>query len=617
MGRYRLSLMHVIGTAGHVDHGKSALIQRLTGIDPDRFEEEKRRGLTIDLGFAWLTLPSGNEIGVVDVPGHERFIKNMLAGAGGISVCLFVVAANEGWMPQSTEHLAILDVLGVGSGVVALTKSDTVDADALEVARAQAKEHLGRTGLASAPVVAVSAVTGDGLEELVARLDEAVAGARAPADRGRPRLWVDRVFSISGAGTVVTGTLSGGSLEADREIEISPEGRRARIRSIQSHKKQLRSVGPANRVALNLVGLDRGSTRRGDAVVAPSDWRPTRVIDAKVRVFPEWAVGPDHVFTERGSHLLYIGSAEMPVRVKLLDSASLRPGQDGLAQLYLRDPLPLARGDRFVLRDAGRVLSFGGGEVLDPLAARTQRSDATHLTLLRRLTGASKTEALNALIEVEGMLDAHEALLRTGLSSIPAGTQTLGDLLVSSERLASLQSSVRAALVEHHSAKPLETGMQRATVRAATGLAPGTFDALIESLADVETVGARLHLSSHAVSMSPEQQRARDEVIATLEAGGFTPPLSKDLAADRDLLRALVESGELVRIGDFYLTAARAKDARERVRGAIEREGPMTVAQIRDLLGTSRKYAVPLCEWFDQTGATLRRGDTRILGPRA
>ncbi|MGH2699800.1 MAG: selenocysteine-specific translation elongation factor [Actinomycetota bacterium] len=607
--------MHVIGTAGHVDHGKSALVQRLTGIDPDRFEEEKRRGLTIDLGFAWLPLPSGNEIGVIDVPGHERFIKNMLAGAGGISVCLFVVAANEGWMPQSTEHLAILDVLGIGSGVVALTKSDTVDAATLEIARQETEEHLGRTQLAGSPVVAVSAVTGEGLEDLVARLDEAVTAAPVPEDRGRPRLWIDRVFSISGAGTVVTGTLSGGALQTDQEIEISPEGRRARIRSIQSHKKQLGSVGPANRVALNLVGLDRGSAKRGDAIVVPSTWRPTRTIDAEVHVLPEWAVGPDHVLTEKGSHLLYVGSVETPVRIKLFEASSLRAGGSGFAQLYLRDALPLARGDRFVLRDAGRMLSFGGGIVLDPLAARTQRGDEKRLALLRRLSGAPETEALAALVEAEGRLSSQEALLRAGLSSVPAGVAALDDLLVSDERLERLQSRVRATLAEHHAAKPLESGMQRAAVRTAAELEPGAFDALVETLDDVESDGALLHLKSHAVSMSPEQQQARDEVLSMLEAGVFTPPLGKDLEADPALLRALVDSGELVRIGDFYLTAARAQEARQRVRTAIESGGPMTVAQIRDLLGTSRKYAVPLCEWLDQTGATLRRGDTRILGP--
>jgi selenocysteine-specific elongation factor len=608
--------MHVIGTAGHVDHGKSTLVQRLTGIDPDRFEEEKRRGLTIDLGFAWLPLPSGNEIGIIDVPGHERFIKNMLAGAGGISVVLFVVAANEGWMPQSTEHLAILDVLGITSGVVALTKADTVDAETLEVARLETEEHLEGTGLAGSPVVPVSAMSGDGVDELVMRLDEAVGHTPEPTDRGRPRLWIDRVFSISGAGTVVTGTLADGHLEIDREIEISPQGRRARIRSIQSHKKQLRSVGPANRVALNLVGLDRGGAERGNAVVGPSQWRPTRTIDAEVRVLPEWAVGPDHVLTEKGSHLLYAGSAETPVRIKLLDVSSVPTGERGFAQLYLRDPLPLARGDRFVLRDAGRMLSFGGGVVLDPLSERVQRSDQKRLALLRRLADSSETEGLEALVEAEGQLSAQEAALRTGYTGMVPGIARLDDLLVSSERLEELKSTLHRILRDHHSANPLESGMTRAAVRAETGLEPGAFDSLVDTIDDVASDGPLLRLASHAVSMSPEQQRARDQVLTTIQAGGLTPPLSKNLGADPTLLRALVDSGELVRVGDFHLTSSQASEVRARVRDAIDKTGPMTVAQIRDLLGTSRKYAVPLCEWLDQTGATLRQGDTRIAGPR-
>src|SRR5918999_812716 len=261
--------MQVVGTAGHVDHGKSTLVERLTGIDPDRFAEEKRRGLTIDLGFAWLRLPSGREIGLVDVPGHERFIKNMLAGAGGISVCLFVVAANEGWKPQSAEHLSILEVLGVSSGVVALTKSDTVTPDDLELARLDVEEHLAASTLGSAPIVPCSAITGDGIPDLVAALDEVVRTSPPARDAGRPRLWVDRVFTIAGAGTVVTGTLAGGSFSVGDAVEIAPEGRRARIRTIQSHKKEAASIEPGNRVALNLAGLEREGAERGDAIVLP------------------------------------------------------------------------------------------------------------------------------------------------------------------------------------------------------------------------------------------------------------------------------------------------------------------------------------------------------------
>ncbi|MGH2819515.1 MAG: selenocysteine-specific translation elongation factor, partial [Actinomycetota bacterium] len=371
--------MHVIGTAGHVDHGKSTLVQRLTGIDPDRFAEEKRRGLTIDLGFAWLPLPSGREIGLVDVPGHERFIKNMLAGAGGISVCLFVVAANEGWMPQSSEHLAILDVLGVSHGVVALTKKDTVDDETLEMAIAEVEERVAQSSLKGAPIVPCSGTTGEGLHALVGEIDRAVGSAPPAPDLDRPRLWVDRVFTIAGAGTVVTGTLAGGSLAVGDEVVISPEQRRARVRSIQSHKKEVAGIAPGNRVALNLAGLERQGAERGDAVVRHGQWRPTARVDALIRVVPSFVSGRDHLLTEKGAHLLYAGSAETPVRVKLLTDEALAAGESGFAQLYLRDPLPLARGDRFVLRDAGRILTFGGGEVLDPLPGPARRGDEGRL----------------------------------------------------------------------------------------------------------------------------------------------------------------------------------------------------------------------------------------------
>ncbi|HEX2195814.1 MAG TPA: selenocysteine-specific translation elongation factor, partial [Actinomycetota bacterium] len=388
--------MQVIGTAGHVDHGKSTLVLRLTGIDPDRFAEEKRRGLTIDLGFAWLRLPSGREVGVVDVPGHERFVRNMLAGAGGITVCLFVVAANEGWMPQSAEHLAILDVLGVSSGVVALTKADTVDDETASLAVAEVEDRLAGTSLAGSAIVPCSGTTGAGLEELVGALDAAVASAPAPPDTGAPRLWVDRVFTIAGAGTVVTGTLMRGGLAAGDEVEVAPEGRRARVRAIQTHKKELSHAAPGNRVALNLAGLDRQGAERGDAVVAPGRWRATNRVDAVLRVLPAAVTGSEAALTEKGAHLLYVGSAETPVRIKLLGSPRVRPGESAFAQLHLGHALPLVRGDRFVVRDAGRVLTLGGGEVLDPLPAEARRSDPDRPRLLAELTDAAPGAALAA-----------------------------------------------------------------------------------------------------------------------------------------------------------------------------------------------------------------------------
>jgi selenocysteine-specific elongation factor len=607
--------MHVIGTAGHVDHGKSTLVQRLTGIDPDRFEEEKRRGLTIDLGFAWLTLPSGLELGIVDVPGHERFIKNMLAGAGGITVCLFVVAAPEGWMPQSAEHLAVLDVLGVRAGVVAVTKSDAVDADTLELAVAEVEEKLEPSSLRGAPVVTCSGITGDGLDRLVAELDRVVQATPPAPDLGRPRLWIDRVFTISGAGTVVTGTLAGGAFSTGQEVEITPEGRRARIRAIQSHKKEVERIGPGNRTALNLVGLERQGAERGDAVVEAHRWRPTRRIDAEVRVVGAGISGREHELSEKGAHLMYVGSAETPVRVKLLDRDVVASGESGFAQLYLRDALPLARGDRFVLRDAGRVLTFGGGTVLDPLPEFAKRGDAERLSLLERLKDADGAHALTALIGAKGSIVRAEAALRAGTESLTDEIVVLGDSLVSPNHFEELRGKAITALESYHSSHPLDPGMPRERLRAAVRLDPRDFDALVDRVDEVVAEEATVRLTSHGVSLSPEQERARDALFRTIESAGFTPPLTKELDVDPELLQSLSRSGELVRIGDFHLTRRQAEDIRTKVREAIVSRGPVTVAEIRDLLGTSRKYAVPLCEWLDQTGATIRKGDTRVLGP--
>lgn len=601
--------MHVIGTAGHVDHGKSRLVQALTGTDPDRFEEEKRRGLTIDLGFAWLELPSGNEIGIVDVPGHERFIRNMLAGAGGVSVCLFVVAANEGWMRQSAEHLAILDILGVDSGVVALTKSDTVSGEELESARAEVVDRIAGSSLEGAPVVPCSAVTGDGLDSLISALDAAVSAAPEPVDAGRPRLWVDRVFTIAGAGTVVTGTLAGGSFATGDEVEIAPDGRRARIRKIQSHKKEVASIGPGNRVALNLAGLERQGAERGDAIVTGGRWRPTSVVDVSLRVV-------EHELSDKGAHSLHVGSAETPVRVKLLDSDALQVGELGSAELYLRDALPLARGDRFVLRDSGRVITVGGGVVLDPApSSPARRGDLDRIRLLGALAHASSDDALAATVESEGRVALADALFRSGSAEVPGAAHILGGWVYSEARLEDARRALNDALEAHHREQPLRKGMDREAARAAVAMDGDEFDDLVRATDGVVEDGKIVRRAEHGVQLDPEQEAARVALLGRLEDAGFSPPLAKDLGADEALVRALVESGELVKVGDFYLTADVAASARRKVREAIENSGPKTVAEIRDLLGTSRKYAVPLCEWLDSWGATARRGDVRLLGP--
>ncbi len=365
--------MPVVATAGHVDHGKSTLVLGLTGMDPDRFAEEKARGLTIDLGFAWTTLPSGRQLAFVDVPGHVRFLKNMLAGVGAVEACLFVVAATEGWKPQSEEHLRILELLGVRHGLVALTKVGLVDAETRELAHLELADMVEGTFLADAEVVDVDVPAGEGVEELRVALDRLLDVTPAAVDRGRPRLWVDRVFAAKGSGTVVTGTLAGGALTVDDELVTSPGGRKVRVRGLQSLQRAQARVEPGSRVAVNLSGAARDELSRGDALVRPGQWRPTRTFDASLHTLAPLG----HDVGRKGAYQLYVGSGEHPVALRVLAGADgIGPGEDGLVRLRLPVAVPLLPGDRYVLRESGRDETVGGGEVLDVapvLAARRAR----------------------------------------------------------------------------------------------------------------------------------------------------------------------------------------------------------------------------------------------------
>ena len=607
--------MHVIGTAGHVDHGKSTLVQRLTGMDPDRFAEEKRRGLTIDLGFAWFTLPSGNEVGIVDVPGHERFVRNMLAGAGGITVCLFVVAANEGWKPQSAEHLAILDLLGVRHGVVALTKADTVDEPGLEAARHDVSERLSGTTLEEVEIVACSGATGAGIDELVRELDRVVQDAPPPQDRGRPRMWVDRVFTIAGAGTVVTGTTAGGTFAVGDHVEIAPEGRTARIRGVQSHKRQVETIGPGNRTALNLAGLERQGAERGDAIVQPGAWAVARIVDARLRVLVDAAA---EGIADKGAWVMHAGSAETPVRLKVLGGDRIDPGSRGFVQLHLAHPLPLTRGDRFVLRDVGRVRTVAGGIVLDPLATPTSRTDDDRIQLLQRLEGTDDAIAAQWLARERRQVPVAELLNAYGIERDASTLRIVGDIAVAGDRVEELAGLATHAVEAHHRAQPLERGLPLSALRAQLDVGPELFEAALGQARDLVRVGDVVKARHHAVGFSPADQTTRAGLLARLHEAGYEPPMTSELGVDPALLRALVENGDLVRIGTFHLTSAQADEAKRKVALLILDKGEgVTVAEIRDHLGTTRKYAVPLSEWLDSEGVTRRKGDLRILGPRS
>ena len=568
--------MRVVATAGHVDHGKSSLVLALTGTDPDRFEEEKRRGLTIDLGFAHATLPSGEEVSFVDVPGHVRFLRNMLAGVGGVDACLFVVAATEGWKPQSEEHLRILELLGLRHGVIALTKRDLVDDEWLEIATLEVADHVGGTFLDGAPIVPVASITGDGLDDLRAALDALVAETPPSADRRRPRLWIDRVFAAKGSGTVVTGTLTGGSLEHDATVAIEPGGHSARIRSIQTLGSTVDSIDAGNRVALNLNGVGHDEIARGDAVITPDRWRPTDRFDASLDVL----AGLGHDVSRRGAYLAYIGSRELPVRVRVLGGEALPPGGSGAVRLFLDTALPLLPGDRYVLRESGRDETIGGGEVLD-------------IDPLTKASVAAPDRSIERVVAERGWVDVDELELLTGEMVEPM----VGRWVTTADELAETEQRLREAV-----ASADELGLDIAALADHER-------ALIETLDEIAIDAGR---ARPADAIDPFADHPLGEAI---RAGGFTPQMPDD--ADRSVVRELIRRDELVE-RDQIVFHIDAIEAAAGVAADLLADDPagFTVAQFRDRTGASRKFALPLVAELDARGITRRRDDLRIAGPR-
>ena len=611
--------MYVLGTAGHVDHGKSTLIERLTGIDPDRLAEEKERGLTIDLGFAWLTLPSGREVGVVDVPGHERFVHNMLAGVGSIDATIFVVAANEGWKPQSEEHLAILDLLGARGGVVALTKRDLVADTERDAVVAEIRDRIAGTALDDAPIIPVSAIDGEGIDDLVAAIDAMLDRTPPTPDHDRPRLFVDRSFSMKGAGTVVTGTLTGGFIRVEDDVEVLPAHRRARVRSVQSHKRQRDVAEPGTRIALNLAGLDRAAVARGDAIVRAGQWRATNMIDVLMR--PVRAL--DATLSGRGAFKLYVGSTESDVRIRFLDPSRLSPGGEAFARLTPSHPVVAAEFDRFVIRDAGRERTVAGGIVLDPHPAGIRLGDtarARRIEELRARRDAGREELARLIVDERGVVPVADLRWLTGAAATGG---PLRGYAVSGAWLARATTDLERALADFHAAEPLARGMPRDRARTALKIADAKlFSALVDALRDrVVAEDTHLRLAGHRVRLSPEQEAARERLLSELDAAGLAPPGLDDLARAHGaaLVSALVASGDLVKVARDLAFARDSYDqARKQIADAIGAEGPLTTSRIREILGTSRKYAVPLLEHLDAIGFTKRREDVRVLaGPAA
>jgi len=626
----------VVGTAGHIDHGKTSLVKALTGIDTDRLPEEKARGITIDLGFAFLEEVGGLTIEIVDVPGHERFVKNMLAGVGGIDLAMLVIAADEGVMPQTREHLAICSLLHIRAGLIALTKADLVEPDWLELVREDVAGAVRDTFLEGAPILPVSAKTGQGLDDLRSALRGLAESVPSRGTDQLPRLPIDRVFTVKGFGTVVTGTLTAGALAVDERVEVYPRSTEAKIRGLQAHGHAVASAQAGQRTAINLQGLERAAIARGDVVGLPGTLVPTLLIDGTLELLKD----APRAIRSRTRVRFHVGTSEIMARALLLDRPVLAPGETAFARFRLEAPLVARPGDRFVVRSYSPIVTIGGGTLLDvdpPRFKRKAPALVAHLTLLQ--TGSPEA----VLEEHVRHVGAAGVRLATLAGRVPFGPERLRGLLdalrptgrvvavdrdwfIHPDSFARLRTLVVDALAAFHRANPLKPGMSREELRGRAGGADErVFAFLLSSLVAggaVKTERDKVRLASHEVRLSPEQQRVVDRLEEDFLRAEAAPPSAEEALGraglggdeEHELFQVLVQAGKLVRVKESLFFHTRALDAIQTKLVALLRErkeiGP---ADIKDLLGISRKYAIPLLEFFDQRRVTARVGERRIL----
>jgi selenocysteine-specific elongation factor len=626
----------IVATAGHVDHGKSALVKALTGTDPDRLPDEKARGITIDLGFAHLELPAtvlGTPsflLGIVDVPGHEDFVKNMVAGVGSIDLALLVVAADDGWMPQTEEHLQILTYLGVNRAVVALTKIDLTPNE--QIATDAIRKNLVDTPFAGAPIIPTSVVSGRGPEDLKAAFAKVLAGTAPPADIGKPRLPVDRVFKLQGIGTVVTGTLTGGTMRRGQTVVIQPSGKKARIRTIQSHNRGVEVSGPGTRTALNLPDLNAlGDVQRGDTVTLDAFGRPSMIVDVQLEISPR-AARP----LKDGSRVrVHHGSCNVAARVAFYQNKDLAAGENALAQLQLEKPSLVFAGDRFIVRDWAEQNTLAGGVVLDPDASRQLFRNEAQLRLLGE-RGKSPEDVLSFVasqVMRDGGARRSQLLLKSRFSAhaiSEAVTRAAsegkiivrGEYVFDSAKWQVWRGHAVDAIDSHHRAHPEQIGMSLTDLRRILKAKlpnEDLFDAFMADLyaSDFVRVGAAIRRATHRPALPAQLQAAGAKLRSTLAAKPFDPPSRKELASDsisQQALRFLIATGEAVEINtEVLMTADSVRRATELICQYLREHGPSTVSELRQTLGSSRRVIVPLLERLDRDGVTVRRDDKRTL----
>ena len=629
----------IVGTAGHVDHGKTLLVKALTGIDTDRLVEEKKRGITIDLGFAHLDFEDGTQAGLVDVPGHEKFIKNMLAGAGGIDLAMLVVAADEGFMPQTVEHLGILSLLGIREGLVVITKADMVDPEWVEMIAEDVRERVKGTFLEGKPIMAVSAYTGQGIAELRQYLHKLVKDAAEKNLRTPFRLPVDRVFSVDGFGTVVTGTLIEGSVRKDEIAELVPSGLRAKVRSIQVHGKDTDTACAGQRVAMNLAGLKKTDVQRGDTVARPDTVKTSRMLDVRLQNLKN---SQRTILTQSQVHF-YHGASVMLAKVVLLDRESLLPGDSCYAQLRLTEPLASKRGDRFVIRFYSPLETIGGGVILDEVPLRHKAGDSAVLEALAIRESGSGNQKLVQVIagfgyalpnkqKLCGELNLEEAELQEQLEELVAlgkVLELLPDRYLAASVLDQAWDGCRKLLEAYHTANPLHAGMKLAELRQK--LLPGTelavADGVLAELAAegrIKRVADRYAMAEFTVHFTKRQNAIRDKLLQTYRKADLEVPgvdevypmfLPKEKEDCKQVLESLISSGQLVMLTpQLYYHHQTFDRVLEQTRAFFAEKEELTLAEFRDMLGTSRKYALAVLEYYDRNKMTKKEGDIRRAG---
>ena len=619
--------MYVVGTAGHVDHGKSTLVEALTGIDPDRLREEKERGMTIDLGFAWLKLPGGNEVSIIDVPGHERFVNNMLAGVGGIDLALLVVAADESVMPQTREHLAILDLLRIERGLVVVTKKDLVDEDWLELVVSDVEDVLKDTVLEGSDILSVSAMTGEGLPELVLKIEQLLEETPDKIDMGRPRLPIDRAFTISGFGTVVTGTLIDGGLDVGQDVELVVAGKTTRVRGLQTHRKSQDHAEAGSRVAANLVGISQDEINRGEVLTNPGWLRATTAMDVHLKVI----LDAPHPIRHNMFVTVHTGSSEVIGRIRLLDEPRAEPGSSTWAQIKLESPLAVVKGDYFVIRSNQTTL--GGGNIVEPHARRHRRRDKSILERLAVMEQGSYWDVLVKTIEFSEPAEFQDVITRANLqpefarSELDAmaagemvvilGNQAVGPgvYMYTLDGWSNLETKAHSALESYHKQYPLRKGIPKEELRSRLNLPLQVFNNVLPRLQQSDVAveeGPLVRLPDHAPRVPQAMQQAVDDYIRLLESDPYSPPT--DSPPDAEVLNLLAEEGRVIKVNETVVFSASAyQEMVGKISEHINERGEITVADVRDILGTSRKYALALMDYLDLQRITRRVGDVRVL----